>query len=219
MIGMLKGTVAAIGEEEAVIDVHGVGYLVSAGNRTLSRLEIGAAAVIHVETYVREDALKLFGFLSEAERAWYVRLQSVQGVGGKAALAILDALSASEVETAAALGDASAFERARGVGKKLAQRIAVELKDKAPPPRRRMAGGHQTLAATLADDGNASAEAPPAAPSDEDGAAREGAVSALINLGYGESEARAAVAGVIRGGKAGEGEAALIRAALKELAR
>jgi Holliday junction DNA helicase RuvA len=217
MIGMLKGTIAAIGEEDAVIDVHGVGYLVSAGNRTLSRLEIGAAAVIHVETYVREDALKLFGFLSEAERAWYVRLQSVQGVGGKAALAILDALSASEVETAAALGDASAFERARGVGKKLAQRIAVELKDKAPPPRRRMAGGHQTLAAALADGEPVSAEAPPAPPSGEDGAAREGAVSALINLGYGESEARAAVAGVVRAGKAGE--APLIRAALKELAR
>lgn len=223
MIGMVRGAVAAIGEDDAVIDVHGVGYLVSAGSRTLARLEIGAAAVIHVETYVREDALKLFGFLSEAERAWFVRLQSVQGVGAKHALAMLDALTVSDIETAAALGDASAFERARGVGKKLAQRIAVELKDKAPPARRRLAGaGHETLADALADDdvGHEAAAVPTTAEDDiaEDWAAREGAVSALLNLGYGESEARASVAGAIRAG-AEASEAGLIRAALKELAR
>lgn len=219
MIGMLKGTVAALGEDEAVIDVQGVGYLVSVGVRTLSRLEIGTAATMHVETYVREDAFKLIGFLSEAERAWYVRLQSVQGVGAKAALAILDALTAADVETAAALGDASAFERARGVGKKLAQRIAVELKDKAPPARRRLkGGGHESLADALASDDAAHAHAAPEPILEEDAGAREGAVSALINLGYGESEARAAVAGVIRAGNA-DGEAGMIKAALKELAR
>ena len=133
MIGKLKGIVDSVGEEEAVIDVNGVGYLIHAGARTLSRLSPGAAVSVHVETYVREDALKLFAFLTDAERAWFVRLQSVQGVGARHALAMLDAIAPGEIESAAALGDTSAFSRAKGVGPKLAQRIAAELKDKAPP--------------------------------------------------------------------------------------
>ncbi|MCC5994793.1 MAG: Holliday junction branch migration protein RuvA [Oceanicaulis sp.] len=211
MIGKLKGIVDAVGEEEAVIDVGGVGYLIHAGARTLSRLSPGASVSVHVETYVREDALKLFAFLTDAERAWFVRLQSVQGVGARHALAILDAVAPGEIESAAALGDTSAFSRAKGVGPKLAQRIAAELKDKAPPAGRTLGGG-AALAAS-----SATAKSAPAAPAAS--AAREAAVSALINLGYGESDARRAAAQALRdlGDDAGEG--ALIKAALKELAR
>jgi Holliday junction DNA helicase RuvA len=212
MIGKLKGLVDSVGEEEAVIDVNGVGYLVHAGARTLARLEAGAEAVLHIETYVREDQFKLFGFLSETERAWFVRLQSVQGVGAKHALAMLDAVGTSEIESAAALGDASTFERAKGVGKKLAQRIAAELKDKAPPLGRSLSGGAAGLNAALG-------SAPVATAGPGGSGAREAAVSALINLGYGESDARRACAAVMKtlGDDAGEG--AIIKAALKELAR
>jgi len=210
MIGKLKGLIDSVGEDEAVIDVNGVGYLVQAGARTLSRLEIGSDASLHIETYVREDQFKLFGFLSEGERAWFVRLQSVQGVGAKHALALLDALGPAEVESATALGDASAFERAKGVGKKLAQRIATELKDKPPPLGRNLSGGAAALNVALG------ASAPAASAG---GDAREAAVSALINLGYGEGDARRACAAAM--GELGEdaSEGALIKASLKELAR
>ena len=219
MIGMLKGVVIALGDDEAVIDVGGVGYLVSVGSRALSRLTIGAGATLHVETYVREDALRLFGFLSEAERAWFVRLQAVQGVGARHALALLDAVSASGIETAAALGDASAFERAKGVGRKLAERIAMELKGKAPPARRRSQKGETLVEALAEADGEAGAALAPAAlPEADDDSARDVAISALINLGYGESEARHAVALAVTANP-DAGETLLIRAALKELAR
>ncbi|MFW5660293.1 MAG: Holliday junction branch migration protein RuvA [Oceanicaulis sp.] len=211
MIGKLKGVVDAVGEEEAVIDVNGVGYLVHAGSKTLARLEAEKPVTLHIETHVREDQFKLFGFLSDSDRAWFVRLQSVQGVGAKHALAVLDTISASDIESAAALGDASTFERAKGVGKKLAQRIAAELKDKAPPLGRSLCAGAGGL--------NAALGATPAAGAEPMSGARDAAVSALINLGYGESDARRAVAAVSRelGGEAGEG--ALIKGALKELAR
>ena len=97
MIGRLKGIVDALGEDELILDVGGVGYLISAGGRTLSQLESGASVTLQIETYVREDQFRLFGFLSEAERAWFVRLQSVQGVGAKHALSILDAIGQAEV--------------------------------------------------------------------------------------------------------------------------
>jgi holliday junction DNA helicase RuvA len=220
MIGMLKGVVVALGDEDAVIDVGGVGYLVSLGTRARSRLELGAGVTLHIETYVREDAFRLFGFLTEAERAWFVRLQGVQGVGAKHALALLDAVSASGIETAAALGDASAFERAKGVGRKLAERIAMELKGKAPPARRRSQKGSESLVEALSDgEAPAVVSAPVAVPETEgDDDAREVAISALINLGYGESEARHAVALAITANPQA-GETILIRAALKELAR
>ena len=211
MIGKLKGLVDSVGEEEAVIDINGVGYLVHAGSSTLSRLEVGASAELHIETYVREDQLKLFGFLSEGERAWFVCLQSVQGVGAKHALAMLDAIGAAAIESAAALGDPSTFERAKGVGKKLAQRIATELKDKAPPLGRSLAGGAASLNAALA--------GPAASPAPSAGGAREAAVSALINLGYGEGDARRAVASVLNAQGEDASEGALIKGALKELAR
>lgn len=218
MIGMLNGIVVALGEDEAVIDVGGVGYLVSVGSRAMARLSIGSGVTLHVETYVREDAFRLFGFLTEAERAWFVRLQGVQGVGAKHALALLDAVSASGIETAAALGDASAFERAKGVGKKLAERIAMELKGKAPPVRRR-SQKHETLVAALGDDDvSAPVPAPQPAADDSDDTARDVAISALVNLGYGESEARHAVALAVTANPQA-GETMLIRSALKELAR
>ena len=211
MIGMLKGEVEAVGADEAVIDVNGVGYLVSAGSRTLARLEPGASVKLHIETYVREDAFKLFGFLDETDRAWFVHLQGVQGVGAKAAFAILDAVPVSEIANAVALGDKSTFARAKGVGPKLAGRIASELKDKPPPAGRSLSIG---LAAPAATD----AAAPAPAAGDQGASEREDAVSALLNLGYQENTARQAVAQVLR--DAGE-DAALgdvIRMALKELA-
>lgn len=212
MIGRLKGVVDALGEDELILDVGGVGYLISTGSRTRSRLEQGASTTLEIETYVREDQFRLFGFLSESERAWFVRLQSVQGVGAKHALSILDAIGHAEVESASALGDASTFERAKGVGKKLAQRIATELKDKAPPLGRHIGAGVAGLVA-------ATQSSEPVTKSETDNAGREGAVSALLNLGYSEGDARRAVAGVIRADSDGLGEGELIRLALKELAR
>jgi holliday junction DNA helicase RuvA len=212
MIGKLRGRVDAIGESEAVIDVNGVGYLVGMGGQALARLSQGAEVEVHIETYVREDAFKLWGFLSERERAWFARLQLIQGVGAKAALAILDALGVDELESAAALGDASAFGKAKGVGPKLAGRLALELKDKPPPTGRAFASGFSVAANA----GLASTQSPDvAAPNN---AAREEAVSALINLGYAESDARRAAASASRANAdAGTGE--LIRLALKELSK
>lgn len=213
MIGMLKGVVEAVGGDEAVIDVNGVGYLVGAGSRTLARMEPGAKVTLHIETHVREDAFKLFAFLEEHERAWFVHLQSVQGVGAKAAFAILDAVPVGEVANAAALGDKSTFARAKGVGPKLATRIASELKDKAPPQGRSFSIGlpaHET--------GEAPAAATPAAAAPADGASREDAVSALLNLGYHENTARQAVATVLRDEGADAALGDVIRLSLKELA-
>lgn len=217
MIGMLKGTVAAIGAEEAVIDVHGVGYLVGAGSRTLARLEPGAAVTLHIETHVREDAFKLFGFIDDIERAWFVHLQNVQGVGAKAAFAILDAIPVSEIANAAALGDKSTFARAKGVGPKLATRIATELKDKAPPSGRSFSIGLPVHpVGTGAED--ASGDETPTAEAQSDHLSREDAVSALLNLGYAESMARQAVATVMRDQGADAPLGDVIRLSLKELA-
>ena len=210
MIGKLRGIVDAIGETEAVIDVNGVGYLVGMGGQALARLSQGAEVEVHIETYVREDAFKLWGFLSERERAWFARLQLIQGVGAKAALAILDALGVEELESAAALGDASAFGKAKGVGPKLAGRLALEMKDKPPPTGRAFASGfnvsaHAGLASTQTTD----------APSASN-AAREEAVSALTNLGYAETDARRAAASAARANpEVAVGD--LIRLALREL--
>ena len=214
MIGMLKGVVEAIGPEEAVIDVHGVGYLVGAGTRTLSRLEPGQAVVLHIETHVREDAFKLYGFTDDLDRAWFVRLQEIQGVGAKAALSILDVLPPQELANATALGDKAAFARAKGVGPKLATRIATELKDKAPPLGRSFSIGLPVHGdAPAAPDAAAQTPLPPSA-----GAARDDAVSALLNLGYPESIARQAVATVMRDAGSDAPISDLIRLSLRVLA-
>ncbi|MGE0769061.1 MAG: Holliday junction branch migration protein RuvA, partial [Hyphomicrobiaceae bacterium] len=184
MIGKLRGKVDAIGEAHAIIDVNGVGYEVQCSARTLRGLEIGMEVSLTIDTHVREDAIRLFGFRSEIERAWFRTLQQIQGVGSKVALSVLGTLSPQDLASAIALGNGGAIEQAPGVGKKLAQRIALELKDKAPALT--MAGLHVPVASrtTL----NGAAHANPGA-----SAAAE-AISALVNLGYQPQHAAAAIA-------------------------
>ena len=133
MIGSLNGMVAGIGEDSALIEVGGVGYVVQAGGRTLGRLTPGAGAKLFIETHVREDAIRLFGFDSEEERAWFAHLQTIPGVGAKVALGILDAMPPQVLVDAIALQDKAAFARANGVGPKLAARLATELAAKQGP--------------------------------------------------------------------------------------
>lgn len=211
MIGMLSGTCLMSGTGEAIIDVGGVGYLVQCGSRTLSALSEGAPARLHVETHVRETAITLYGFHNDDERAWFVRLQSVQGVGPKAALAILDILTPGEVLSAASLEDKSAFARASGVGPKLAARIATELSGKPPPAGRGYAGAFTSP--------SASAEQSAAARNEglSDMTLRNDGVSALVNLGIGQSDALRAVASAYNQMSEDPQLDDLIKAALKEL--
>src|SRR6476469_9157370 len=132
MIGKLRGTVDAVGEAHAIVDVGGVGYEVQASARTLRTLQAGQAVSLAIETHVREDAIRLYGFTSEVERSWFRLLQTIQGVGAKVALAVLGTLSPQDLANAIALQNRAAVEQSPGVGKKLAQRIVAELKDKAP---------------------------------------------------------------------------------------
>ena len=203
MIGKLKGIVDGVDEEGLVIDVNGVGYVVSASARTLRALPpIGQAATLHIETQVREDAIRLFGFLTTAERDWFRLLQSVQGVGAKVALGILGALSGEALSSAIAHQDKAMMARAPGVGPKLAARLVLELKDKAP-------------AFDVADLGGAIGAEPGAKLPKE----AQDAVLALVNLGYARPQASLAVAkGVAALGPEAQ-TAALIRAGLKELAQ
>ncbi|MFZ4121694.1 MAG: Holliday junction branch migration protein RuvA [Caulobacterales bacterium] len=204
MIGLLRGIVAAIGEDAAVIDVGGVGYVVAAGTRALARLTVGGAAKLYIETQVREDSIRLFAFLSEEERGWFVQLQTVQSVGAKVALAILDTMGPREVADAIAIQDKTAFSRANGVGPKLAQRIVTELAGKSPP---RGFLSQASLADVIA-----TPSAPPAA-----SGARADAVSALLNLGLDRETAARAVAVATKALGAEAKAPELIRAALKEV--
>jgi Holliday junction DNA helicase RuvA len=200
MIGKLKGAVDSVEEESLILDVNGVGYLVSASARTLRALPAaGEPAELLIETHVREDAIRLYGFLTAAERDWFRLLQSVQGVGAKVALGILGALSAEALSAAIARQDKAMMARAPGVGPKLAARLVLELKDKAP-------------ALAVADFAHME-RAPRLAKAAED------AVLALVGLGYAQTQAAAAVARIsARLGPEAE-TAALIRAGLKELAQ
>lgn len=205
MIGKLKGIIDAFGDDWALIDVNGVCYEVHCSARTLGSLpQVGEAAMLSIETYVREDQIKLFGFATDAERAWFRLLQTVQGVGAKVALAILGTLSPQDLANAIALQDKAQVSRSPGVGPKVAQRIVSELKDKIP---NMVLSGQPGAVISLA--GEDGAQAAPAAD----------AVSALTNLGYAQAQASAAVAAASR--KAGEGSetAELIRLGLKELAQ
>jgi Holliday junction DNA helicase RuvA len=203
LIAKLKGVVESVDEGSAVIDVNGVGYLVSASSRTLRDLVVGQPATVLVETIVREDAIALYGFLDTSERDWFRILTTVQGVGARVGLSILSTLSPDEIARAIVAGDKASLSRPAGVGAKLAARLATELKDKAaafgvaPAPTR------------------ASEAAASAAP----GSVNEDAVSALVNLGYRRVEAFGAVARVTQ--RLGEGAQldAVIRAGLQELAR
>lgn len=206
IIGRLKGTIAAVGLDHVLIDVNGVGYVAQAGSRLLSRLATGDEAELHIETRITENSITLHAFGSDAERAWFVRLQDVHGVAGKAAMAVLDALTPAELMDAIALGDAASVMRAKGVGQKLADRIVGELAGK-PPPMGRFG--------TFGADPRASAGATLAAVAT---GARGDAISALVNLGYAHAEAARAVAAAAKVSGADD-TGPLVKAALKELAR
>ena len=200
MIAMLAGIVDQAAADGVVLDVNGVGYLVFASARTLARVPPrGEAVRLLLETHVREDHIHLYGFADEAERGWFRLLTTVQGVGAKLALALLSVLPPEALATAIMAQDKAALARADGVGQKLAQRIANELKDKV--------GGIAL--------GPAATSAPIAAPP---GAAAD-AVSALINLGYSRSDAYSAVNQAAQRLGAEARIDALIRAGLQELAR
>jgi holliday junction DNA helicase RuvA len=203
MIGKLKGTVDAIGEAHAIIDVGGVGYEVQASARTLRALGLGQEVSLAIETHVREDAIRLFGFTSETERAWFRSLQTIQGVGSKVALAVLGTLGPQDLANAIALQNWAAVEQSPGVGKKLAQRIVAELKDKAPALTVGALAQHGKPAGTQPVAGEAAAEA----------------ISALTNLGYQPAQASQAVAVAVNELGEAVDTAKLIRRGLKELAR
>jgi Holliday junction DNA helicase RuvA len=205
MIGKLKGIVDSYGADYIILDVGGVGYQVHCSPRTLQALPAqGEAATLSIETYVREDQIKLFGFASDVEREWFRLLQTVQGVGAKVALSVLGTLATSELATAISMRDKAMVARSPGVGPKVAERIVTELKDKVPafadidPAMVHLAGA--------LDDKRA-----PKPVAD--------AVSALVNLGYGQPQAAAAVAAATQAAGESADTARLIRAALKELAR
>lgn len=205
MIGKLKGIVDSYGEDHVILDVQGVGYVVQCSARTLQRLpKPGEACALSIETHVREDAIRLYGFMSDNERDWFRLMQMVQGVGAKVALAILSTFEPGALATAIATGDKAAVARAPGVGPKLAQRICAELKDKAP------AFGHVDPGVALLAGALADRKLPqPVAD----------AVSALSNLGYPQAQAVAAVAAAAREAGEGAGTAQLIKLGLRELAK
>jgi holliday junction DNA helicase RuvA len=205
MIGKLRGVIDAYGEDSVILDVHGVGYLVHCSVRTLQSLPApGEAATISIETWVREDQIRLYGFATDLEREWFRILTGVQGVGARVALAVLGTLKVADLANAIALGDKAQIARTPGVGPKLAQRLVTELKDKAPafanvdPSVVRLQGDLAERRAPL--------------PVSE-------AVSALVNLGYGEIQASAAIAAAMRSAGDKATTESLIRLGLKELAR
>jgi Holliday junction DNA helicase RuvA len=203
MIGRLSGVLVEIAAEDALVDVSGVGYLVRCGARTLSRLPAaGEPVILHIESQTREDGTRLFGFLSKGDRATFVQLQAIQGVGPKAALSVLDILSPAELAAAAARDDKTAVGRANGVGPKLAQRIVTELKGKP------LAGGGDIASA------NAAAGQPQSEVS-KDGEA----LAALAGLGIADALARRAVEAAKARLDPDASLSALIRAALQEVGR
>jgi holliday junction DNA helicase RuvA len=205
MIGKLKGIIDSYGEDYIILDVSGVGYLVHCSARTLQMLPAsGEAATLSIETYVREDQIKLFGFTTDAEREWFRLLQTVQGVGAKVALSVLGAFKPADLASAIAMGDKATIKRAPGVGPKVAERIVTELKDKAP--------GFTALdPAVIRLSGAVEEKRAPQPVLD--------AVSALINLGYGQPQAAAAIAAAARSAGEGAETKQLIRLGLKELSK
>ena len=203
MIGKLRGIVDSYTDDAIVLDVGGVGYVVQCSPRTLQALpRPGEAAALAIETHVREDAIRLYGFLSDGERDWFRLLQNVQGVGAKVALAILGMGPVADLAAAIALQDKVAIAKAPGVGPRLAARITAELKDKAP-----VFGSVDPAVARLA--GEEPVRGTPAAVHD--------AISALTNLGYARPQAAAAVATAVKALGEGAEAPVLIRRGLKEL--
>ncbi|WP_136618424.1 MULTISPECIES: Holliday junction branch migration protein RuvA [Mesorhizobium] len=206
MIGKLKGTLDEVDEDHCLVDIHGVGYVAYCSARTLAALPSpGEAVLLFIETYVREDMLRLYGFHSVLEREWFrLLMNNVPGVGAKVALAILSTLAPADLANAIALRDIAMVSRAPGVGKKVAERIVTELKNKAPA----YAGTASGTIGLKQELGDGVASAP-----------ITDAVSALVNLGYSRDTAANAVAAALK--TAGEDADApkLIRFGLKELAR
>jgi Holliday junction DNA helicase RuvA len=206
MIGKLKGTVDEIAEDYCVVDVHGVGYVAYCSARTLAALAgPGEAVVLFIETYVREDMIRLYGFQTALEREWFRLLQNnVQGVGAKVALAVLSTLAPTDLANAIALRDIAMVSRAPGVGRKVAERIVTELKNKAPA----YAGEATGTIGLKQELGEGVAPAPIA-----------DAVSALVNLGYSRDIAANAVSAALKTAGEDADSSKLIRFGLKELAR
>jgi len=214
MIAQLSGRLVRAELGHLVIDVQGVGYLVHATGRTLGQVgQPGDMVTLLTELLVREDALTLYGFGDEAERAAFRMLQTVQGVGAKAALSILTTLSADELSNAIMAGDKAMVSRADGIGPKLAQRIVNELAQKLPSL---MASGAmpsvQTATGAMPAGGPKGGEAP----SETSQQLTQDALSALVNLGYSRSEAFAAIGRTLQEGEP-EDASGLIEAALKQL--
>lgn len=214
MIGKISGRLDYRAEDHVLIDVRGVGYLVYVSNRVMAGLPgPGEAVALYTDLLVREDNLQLFGFTTLVEKEWHRLLMSVQGIGAKASMAILGTLGADGVSRAIALGDWNALAKAKGVGPKTAQRVAIELKDKAPSV---MAMTGQEASADDAVLEPVEVSAPKPAPVKSNPAQSE-ALSALANLGYAPGDAASAVAEAV-GAEPNADTPALIRAALKLLA-
>ena len=205
MIGKLTGTIDSYGEDFIIVDVGGVGYVVHCSARTLQALPAaGEPVVLAIETHVREDQIRLFGFRMPIEREWFRLLQTVQGVGTKVALSVLGTLAPADLASAIALRDKAMIARSPGVGQKVAERIVTELKDKAPayaavdPAVIRLSGAIEERRAPqpVAD-----------------------AISALVNLGYGQPQAAAAIAAAAQNAGETTDTARLIRLGLRELSR
>jgi Holliday junction DNA helicase RuvA len=219
MIGRIAGIILHRAMDHVLIDVRGVGYIVHVSSRTAAALPpVGAACALYTELLVREDLLQLFGFPTLIEKEWHRLLTSVQGIGAKAALAILGTLGAEGISRALVLGDWNAIKAAPGVGPKLAQRVVMELKDKAPTV---MAMGGSFTVDTAPSDPVIEAAAPAARRPAPAAAPRvnfsAAALSALTNLGYSPADAASAVAQA-SDDPAATDTAKLIRTALRLLA-
>ena len=209
MIAKLRGFVDSVYEDGCIVDVGGVGYLVSASSRTLGKLAKGAEVSLLIETVVREDSISLYGFYDAWEKEWFNTLTKVQGVGAKVCLSILSALSPAQLAQAVSAQDKNSFLRASGVGPKLAARLITELKDKIV-----LIPGADV---SLADVSGGATPSPQAAVSAENNTA-EDVISALVNLGYQRLEAYHIVSKVYAE-NADKSVSELIRLSLKEFAR
>ncbi len=221
MIGKISGRLEYRAGDHVLIDVRGVGYIVYVSDRTLAGMPgPGEAVALFTELLVREDLLQLFGFPTLLEKEWHRLLMTVQGVGAKAAMAILGTLGAEGAARAISLGDVRSIQAAPGIGPKIAQRVVLELKSKAPAV---MAMGAKLVSAPGLDDVIEPVTARPLPPAASPSAAEArasgsaDALSALMNLGYGAGDAAQAVATVVAG-QDGLETGQLIRLALKLLA-